>query len=955
MVEFLVTHGANVNRKDNEGWTPLHATSSCGIVSIARYLIENGADLASVNSDGELPIDIAGTNAMADLLQHYIDEQGIDCDEARQQEEKLMLSDAKKWLRSDASEADRPHPKTGATALHVAAAKGYTKVLSLLLAGRADVDRQDNDGWTPLHAACYWGKKEAAQMLIASMADMDILNYSNQTCIEIAPKEMIPWLEELRKNNKRTKRRPVSQIRISDNNIDNNIESPPKVIRVELKSPAEQQTTNECDFENSESDMEDEEEEEDDNEEEEEEESEEESESAEEEQKQTNKMTTAKDQMQLPLTKENDSMDDIKQKQDNPTQVPVKENQTNNDSEVILRRTQSFENDEKFYQKYIELRARIKANSCPALPATQITIAKDDSNKESVTKSSTNFIIQRSASLKDHRSQLSNRKIDEKTPPTSPTTPTTPASTPSGHLRSYEKPTPKQESAVGALVSANQNIIDLIARRYSSSVDKSSDVMSTSNNARNNSITDVSIKMPVKQAMDESQNNLQPEQPTTPQTPTSPSTMLNKLSPGNIFKNIFKSFVPPTRDEESETQRKAHAKRVRETRRSTQGVTLDEIKSAEQLVKMKNASNSNGNTENTNSSELNERLSDTTTIAAETSIMKTDDSSINEEVNVNYTISSPLRKTLRSSVDKEDEENDQKISATFTISPPSSRTNVNSISQLANRLEKGLDLETEVSATINVPLISPTKNNADSCEKLKKTDPPVPQPRSLFDIDNATSIKLADKLQEEAKKCDVNTVSDEPSPLNHLTEPLPPSPIHHTIFGERRPSWRLKTDYNNKFKLEDTSQSSTSTGNSTQQPQTNSTNGIDLSKVTTNTPVVSTRRQNSSENSVPNDTSSAVTKETPVTPNRSDDDKENDKENDSRSGLAIHRRRRPKRRSTGVVHVDMEEIDPEYRQESPVEDNNKDTVSRLFINKTLEIKIIETSSSVILEHIRQGF
>lgn len=46
--------------------------------------------------------------------------------------------------------------------------------------------------------------------------------------------------------------------------------------------------------------------------------------------------------------------------------------------------------------------------------------------------------------------------------------------------------------------------------------------------------------------------------------------------------------MPPTRDEESETQRKAHAKRVRETRRSTQGVTLDEIKSAEELVKKKN-------------------------------------------------------------------------------------------------------------------------------------------------------------------------------------------------------------------------------------------------------------------------------------------------------------------------------------------------------------------------------
>uniref|UniRef100_A0A2A4K1R9 cGMP-dependent protein kinase interacting domain-containing protein n=1 Tax=Heliothis virescens TaxID=7102 RepID=A0A2A4K1R9_HELVI len=57
---------------------------------------------------------------------------------------------------------------------------------------------------------------------------------------------------------------------------------------------------------------------------------------------------------------------------------------------------------------------------------------------------------------------------------------------------------------------------------------------------------------------------------------------------------VRRSFVPPVRDEESETQRKAHAKRVRETRRSTQGVTLDEIKSAEQLVKKKAG---NGTTE----------------------------------------------------------------------------------------------------------------------------------------------------------------------------------------------------------------------------------------------------------------------------------------------------------------------------------------------------------------------
>lgn len=63
--------------------------------------------------------------------------------------------------------------------------------------------------------------------------------------------------------------------------------------------------------------------------------------------------------------------------------------------------------------------------------------------------------------------------------------------------------------------------------------------------------------------------------------------------------------MPPVRDEESETQRKAHAKRVRETRRSTQGVTLDEIKSAEELVKKKNLGmNKNNNNNNNNSSSV---------------------------------------------------------------------------------------------------------------------------------------------------------------------------------------------------------------------------------------------------------------------------------------------------------------------------------------------------------------
>lgn len=66
--------------------------------------------------------------------------------------------------------------------------------------------------------------------------------------------------------------------------------------------------------------------------------------------------------------------------------------------------------------------------------------------------------------------------------------------------------------------------------------------------------------------------------------------------------------MPPVRDEESETQRKAHAKRVRETRRSTQGVTLDEIKSAEQLVKKKQQQTNDSPTTTTTSAQVKRQI-----------------------------------------------------------------------------------------------------------------------------------------------------------------------------------------------------------------------------------------------------------------------------------------------------------------------------------------------------------
>ncbi|XP_046672494.1 protein phosphatase 1 regulatory subunit 12A-like isoform X3 [Homalodisca vitripennis] len=572
MVEFLVKHGADVNKGDNEGWTPLHATASCGFISIAKFLIEHGANVASVNNDGELPVDIAESDEMEDMLQQHIDDQGIDCDEARNEEERMMLKDAREWLMTG-EVRETPHTKTGATALHVAAAKGYIKVMELLLQARADVDSQDVDGWTPLHAAAHWGQKEACELLVEHYCDMDMKNVVGQTALDVADSEMVRVLEELRKKqstlqrdkndiiiNRRHNQRILEVAKEKERQLSEENSGPDLVPQVQLQIQPENTEDSRVASEDEDSDddssdsldssIDDDDDDDDD------------SLSYDivyEEEK--NNRVNRDEQIRLPeankqvpigpapssLPAENEDSvtpswrrpgsfrnskdknltlrigeNEPPEKITSPTGTPSRNlSESEKDKEIGLRRTQSFEADEKFYRRYLELRAKINAGtSCPTLHTPRTPT--------------------RSASLKEKcfpRRGLVREDTRLVTPPLPPSTSTAVVTTTTNSVTTNTPTTPTPPSPQHATI--RSGVMAMITGS--------------------------------------------PAQ--TPSTPTTPGG--SKLSPGNIFKNFFKSFVPPVRDEESETQRKAHAKRVRETRRSTQGVTLEEIKSAEQLVKKK--------------------------------------------------------------------------------------------------------------------------------------------------------------------------------------------------------------------------------------------------------------------------------------------------------------------------------------------------------------------------------
>ncbi|KAG7187601.1 hypothetical protein KM043_016667 [Ampulex compressa] len=578
MVEFLVEKGADINRGDNEGWTPLHATASCGIISIAKYLIEKGCNLAAVNNDGELALDIAESDEMEEMLQQHINEAGIDCDQARSEEERSMLSDAKAW-RSGATGKDSIHPRSGATALHVAAAKGYIKVMNILLQARCDVNAQDFDGWTPLHGAAHWGQLEACELLVENFCDMDIKNYAGQTAFDIADADILKSLEELKTKqqalmkdhpqiiNKKQPSIPKKRVSTSNENAIATQESaetfeeetPNKVKKVELEIQSDKDDSST----GTNSDVE--------------------------KKNRVNRdeatphsppspIDTNKVPNQAPIlppkqqtdnneegvipswrrsgsfrnriqnTESTNSLSTRLEEKDKNIKSPTMSNKLNTDSEVVLSRTHSFQTDEKFYEQYLALRARIKASSCPTLHCCN---AASPTHINATT---------RSASLREtHRKKEGKLNLELSRLPQGSTT-LSPTSA-SKSLVSGVLPT-ITATTTATTTTTTTSPIPANQIRSVQPVEASSTVVSTTNNSV-----------------------------AAPGTPTTPGG--SKLSPGNIFKNFFKSFVPPVRDEESETQRKAHAKRVRETRRSTQGVTLDEIKSAEQLVKKKQQNNEN--------------------------------------------------------------------------------------------------------------------------------------------------------------------------------------------------------------------------------------------------------------------------------------------------------------------------------------------------------------------------
>ncbi|CAI9744090.1 ankyrin-3-like isoform X22 [Octopus vulgaris] len=143
-VAFLVSSGANVNKQDSGGSTPLHLAVRKNYEDVVKVLLNskenNNLQVNQQNNEGWTALHLACELGQTNIVELLLQQNGTDVNAVTE---------------------------NGWTALHFACQGGQTNIVELLLQQNgSDICPVTNHGYTPLHIASAHGRTEVVELLL---------------------------------------------------------------------------------------------------------------------------------------------------------------------------------------------------------------------------------------------------------------------------------------------------------------------------------------------------------------------------------------------------------------------------------------------------------------------------------------------------------------------------------------------------------------------------------------------------------------------------------------------------------------------------------------------------------------------------------------------------------------------------------------------------------------------